>query len=397
MDGKFRGRRAPGPRTAALAGRAHRLRARNRGVRAEAERVTASYLDPHSGDGWFVLHDLAVPGAAGGIDHLVITPAGVFIVNSLGWSEAADEAGLVSRPWDQHPETGSMAAAVRAVGDILASVVPDLRVDPDGVICLTGCPSAARSGGPIGTGEHWEVGNITVVPVAGLIRHLSKGPQAYDPERVEQLAIALDHRLTPRSGGSSSLVRPSRLAWPDRRPTTAGSPGPLSTRPPASPIGSARLSEMSRAGGRAGDNVVLNVLRTLVAVVGLVLFFYCFADWSRALPRVTTSAGTGPSSAWVPSTPPASLRAAWSCPAGIRGWTATLAWPTGPPSQAWMAEVSPSPGGPWTTRETGSGSREATLTGLQPGTTEWVRVETVSERMISAPIMKGPLLAPNGC
>ncbi len=65
MDGKFRARRGGGHRTAALVRRAHQFRARTRGVKAEAERVTASYLDPHSGDGWFVLHDLAVPRAAG--------------------------------------------------------------------------------------------------------------------------------------------------------------------------------------------------------------------------------------------------------------------------------------------------------------------------------------------
>ena len=278
---------------------------------------------------------------------------------------------------DQHPETATMSATVRAVADILASVVPDLTAKPKGVISLTGCPAAALSGAHLER-QHQEAGDITVVPVARLIRHLSTGPHRYDPERVEQLAIALDQRLAPRSGGSSSLVRPSQLSWPDPPPSTAGSRGPISTRPPASSMVSARPAEMPGADGRAGDNVVLNVMRTLVAVVGLVLFFYFFADWSRALPRVTTSAGSGASSASVSSPPPASLRSSWSCPAGTRGWTATLAWPAGAPSQPWIAEVSSSPDGPWTIKETGSGSRQAALTGLRPGTTEWVQVGTVS-------------------
>ncbi len=42
-----------------------------------------------------------------------------------------------------------MSAAVRAVGDVLASVVPDLTVEPKGVISLTGCPAAE---------EHQEAG-----------------------------------------------------------------------------------------------------------------------------------------------------------------------------------------------------------------------------------------------
>ena len=41
-----------------------------------------------------------------------------------------------------------------------------------------------------------------------------------------------------------------------------------------------------------------------------------------------------------------------------------------------MAEVSSSPYGPWTIKERARASRQVTLTGLAPGSHQWVRVGT---------------------
>ena len=62
-----------------------------------------------------------------------------------------------------------------------------------------------------------------------------------------------------------------------------------------------------------------------------------------------------------------------------------------------MAEVSSSPYGPWTIKERRRASRPLTLTGLAPGSHQWVRVGTSYELLISAPIMKAQLVVPEGC
>jgi hypothetical protein len=53
---------------------------------AAGERRTARLLGPLEGQGWVVLHDLAVPGSRANVDHLVIGPGGVFVVDSKQYS-----------------------------------------------------------------------------------------------------------------------------------------------------------------------------------------------------------------------------------------------------------------------------------------------------------------------
>ena len=49
---------------------------------AAGERRTARLLDPLERHGWAVLHDLAIPGSRANLDHLVIGPGGVFVIDS---------------------------------------------------------------------------------------------------------------------------------------------------------------------------------------------------------------------------------------------------------------------------------------------------------------------------
>ena len=49
---------------------------------AAGERRTARLLGPLEQHGWAVLHDLAIPGSRANIDHLVIGPGGVFVIDS---------------------------------------------------------------------------------------------------------------------------------------------------------------------------------------------------------------------------------------------------------------------------------------------------------------------------
>jgi Nuclease-related domain len=49
---------------------------------AEGERRTARLLAPLERHGFQVFHDLAVPGSAANVDHLVVGPTGVFVIDS---------------------------------------------------------------------------------------------------------------------------------------------------------------------------------------------------------------------------------------------------------------------------------------------------------------------------
>jgi Nuclease-related domain len=49
---------------------------------ADGERRTARLLAPLERHGWAVLHDLAIPGSPANIDHLVVGPGGVLVIDS---------------------------------------------------------------------------------------------------------------------------------------------------------------------------------------------------------------------------------------------------------------------------------------------------------------------------
>jgi hypothetical protein len=69
---------------------------------AREERRIARLLAPLERRGWAVLHDLAIPGSAANIDHLVIGPGGVLVIDSKHYRGQLhlDRDGMV---WhDQH-------------------------------------------------------------------------------------------------------------------------------------------------------------------------------------------------------------------------------------------------------------------------------------------------------
>jgi hypothetical protein len=52
---------------------------------AEGERRTAQLLAPLRNLGWIVLHDRRIPGSTANVDHLVVGPSGVWVVDSKLW------------------------------------------------------------------------------------------------------------------------------------------------------------------------------------------------------------------------------------------------------------------------------------------------------------------------
>jgi hypothetical protein len=91
---------------------------------AAGERRTARLLDPLARHGWAVLHDLAVPGSQANLDHLVIGPGGVFVIDSKQYRGRL-QLDAVGKLWHgRYP----LAPAVRVASweaDQAAQVLPD--------------------------------------------------------------------------------------------------------------------------------------------------------------------------------------------------------------------------------------------------------------------------------
>ena len=75
---------------------------------AAGEVTVAGIMDALTPEGYHVLHDRCLPGSAANIDHVLIGPAGVFVVDTKNWSgELAIEGNILrqnGRRRDRHVE-----------------------------------------------------------------------------------------------------------------------------------------------------------------------------------------------------------------------------------------------------------------------------------------------------
>jgi hypothetical protein len=101
---------------------------------AIGERQTARLLDRLRRNGYVVLHDLAMPGSAANVDHLVIGPSGVFVLDSKLWTGGVHQSsdGLV---WHNHYRLDRPLASVRWQAETLGRLL-GLPVAP--LVCVHG-------------------------------------------------------------------------------------------------------------------------------------------------------------------------------------------------------------------------------------------------------------------
>jgi hypothetical protein len=154
---------------------------------AAGERRSARLLDPLERQGWAVLHDLAVPGRRANIDHLVIGPGGVFVVDSKQYRGRLQLDGA-GRLWhDRYP----LAPALGAV-DFEADQAAQVLTDPDVVVV----PIMAVHGAQVPRGKVVTQG-VPVVAARRLPSMLRALPAVLGPERVAVLADQARVRFHP--------------------------------------------------------------------------------------------------------------------------------------------------------------------------------------------------------
>jgi Nuclease-related domain len=145
---------------------------------AVGERRTAHLLAALERQGWAVLHDLAVPCSRANIDHLVIGPGGVFVIDSKQYRGRLqlDPSGRLWR--GRYP----LAPALRAVS-FEADQAALVLADPDVVVV----PIMAVHGTQVPWGKVVADG-VPVVSARRLPSMLRQLPAVLGPERVANLA-----------------------------------------------------------------------------------------------------------------------------------------------------------------------------------------------------------------
>jgi Nuclease-related domain len=145
---------------------------------AAGERRTARLLAGLERQGWVVLHDLAVPGSRANIDHLVVGPGGVFVIDSKQYRGhlRLDPSG---RLWHGRYPLAPTLRAVSFEADQAALVL----TDPDMVVM----PVVAVHGAQVPWGKV-VVDGVPVVPARRLPSRLRRLPAVLGPERIAALA-----------------------------------------------------------------------------------------------------------------------------------------------------------------------------------------------------------------
>jgi hypothetical protein len=145
---------------------------------AAGERRTARLLGPLERHGWAVLHDLALPGSRANLDHLVIGPGGVFVIDSKQYRGRLhlDPSG---RLWHGRYPLGPTLEVVSFEADQGAQLLPD-----PGVAVV---PIVAIHGAQIPWGKV-VVRGVPVVAARRLPTMLRGLPALLGPERVAGVA-----------------------------------------------------------------------------------------------------------------------------------------------------------------------------------------------------------------
>jgi len=150
---------------------------------AAGERQTARLLHRLGRDGYQVLHDLAMPGSPANVDHLVVGPSGVFVIDSKQWTGSVQQSadGLL---WHNHYRLDRALATIRwqalTLGQLLGIPVAPL-------ICVHG--AHVQGGGLRAQG-------VAVVP-ATLLRSALGFDRVLSDADVELYAATAKARLRP--------------------------------------------------------------------------------------------------------------------------------------------------------------------------------------------------------
>lgn len=166
---------------------------------AVGERKVADRLaKPASADSIVVLHDRRVPGSKANIDHIVVGPAGVYVVDTKRYLNKKIEArsgGTLLRPEpprlfvggrDQTRLVEAMGWQVSSVRPVVEDLGTDLPINVMPVICFVDGEWDLFSG-------PFQIGDVHVTGPRGLVKHVTRQGGLNAHER-----LALGHHLASR-------------------------------------------------------------------------------------------------------------------------------------------------------------------------------------------------------
>jgi hypothetical protein len=259
------------------------------------ERVVAELLDVLDGAGWCVLHDRYKPGSTANLDHVVVGPPGLFVIDAKNWKPAPlrfDERGMSLRGYRKDEELQGAAACAQLVLQRAIGAHADLAAM--GVLAFVqdmGLPAPLEHHG------------VWVLQSEYLLGWLTSQEAQLDRATVQRVGATLDAALPPRAG----KARPFTLNEITSQVSTPRQPARI---PPVQ--ASARRAPQGprspRAPGRRAGRNRESFGEFVVKLVALVVFVFVIVPMilngiPERIAEVTRPQPSSPPAATVPVPP----------------------------------------------------------------------------------------------
>jgi hypothetical protein len=163
------------------------------------ERVVAQLLDVVDGAGWYVLHDRYKPGSTANLDHVVVGPPGLFVIDAKNWKPAPlrfDERGMSLQGYRKDRELRGTAGCVELVLQRAIGAYADLPA--------TGVLAFVQDMGLRVPVEHH---GVCILQSADLLAWLTSRAPVLDRAAVQRVGATLDAALPPRAGKAKPIHR----------------------------------------------------------------------------------------------------------------------------------------------------------------------------------------------
>jgi hypothetical protein len=190
---------------------------------SEGEALTARALEQLKIDGFVILHDRRIPGSPANIDHIVIGPPGVAIVETKSYSGRlrvrGDDVYVAGRRKTLSTVEEARREAV-AVNVALAGQLErrGLKVRP--ILCVHRADLPLFGASPAG---------VSIVDGHGLVKLLREAPPRLSAEDVREFARIANERLRPAAARMPPLY--GRAPVPPRSDSTVAFPAAASSAP----------------------------------------------------------------------------------------------------------------------------------------------------------------------
>ncbi|GAA4102814.1 nuclease-related domain-containing protein [Nonomuraea soli] len=159
---------------------------------AVGERSTARLLAPLACEGYVILHDRAIAGSSANLDHLVVGPSGVFLIDSKKWARRTRISGHGARLW-----IGGRPAETLLRGLAFERSAVQRAID-HGVAEVAVLPVVAVHGPRLpGISRPLQVAGIMLVRAGQVRRFIQAAPKQLSAAQVAVLARRLDRLFPP--------------------------------------------------------------------------------------------------------------------------------------------------------------------------------------------------------